>query len=296
MRLLYRKINPSSERSLSIRRETVPCLDEAWHFHEECELILIVRGHGRRFVGDSISDFTEGELAFIGPNLPHLWRNDSLYQRAASEPANGQAAPVEVVIVQFREQFLGESFFRIPDMYPIKDLFERSAFGLQITGQTRSRLAKQIAALPDLRPFDQIIELLKVLYDMSVSGDRRQIASRGYTGSYDESDCVRMNGVTAYLMDHFQEEISLNDVADVVSLSPSTLSRYVKQRTGKTFSTLLNEVRLGHACKLLIRSDLSVAEIAYACGYRSLTNFNRQFRYVKRMSPSSFRREHQIVK
>lgn len=294
MRLLYKKVGQAPEKLLHVRREQVPCLDEAWHFHPEYELILTVRGHGKRFVGDSIGEFTDGDLALVGPNLPHLWRNTPSDQPVVDdEEPMRESNSVEVVIAHFGEDLFGESLLDCIEMHAIAELFERSVFGLHFFGATQEKLSGRISAMPNLSPFDQLIALLNILHEMAVSDEYQQLASSGFTNNYDEADCARMNDVTAFLMDHFSKDIGLEEVAAVANLSPSAFCRYIKQRTGKTYSRLLNEVRVGQACKLLINSDFNISRICYDCGYGSVTNFNRQFKRLRGMTPSGYRCQHQ---
>lgn len=295
MRLVYKHIDQNTERSLLVRRDHLPCLDDAWHFHPEYELILIVRGHGRRFVGDSMGHFDDGELALVGPSLPHLWRNDpASYDLDASITGNN-ATPVDVVIVQFRHDFLGEDFFTRSEMLSIATLLDRSARGLRFVGRTSHRMRGDVATLPDRTPFEQVYELLKILHVLADSDESIPLATSGFVRTFEESDSERMNNVISFLINHFQENTTLRDAASAANLSVGAFCRYVKQCTGKTYSQLLNEMRVGHACMLLTRGSYTIAQVAYESGYRSLTNFNRQFKRIREMTPSTYRSQHRIA-
>jgi len=75
-------------------------------------------------------------------------------------------------------------------------------------------------------------------------------------------------------------------------LSPQSFCRYFKMKTRKTYFEFLVEIRIGHACRLLLDNELSASEICYACGYNTISHFNHQFKKVMRKSPIQYRTEH----
>jgi AraC-like DNA-binding protein len=73
-------------------------------------------------------------------------------------------------------------------------------------------------------------------------------------------------------------------------MSGPSFSRFFRRATNKTFRAFLNEVRIGHASRLLLESDQSVAEICYDSGFGNLSNFNRQFLKLRKVSPRDYRK------
>ncbi len=285
MKLLLKKLSMPLGLSFSVRKDELPCLDEYLHFHPEFELILILKGHGMRLVGDNISAFKEGDMAFIGPNLPHLWRNDKLYYQAIEQE-------VEVVVIHFAEDFLGKDFFEKNEMKHILRLLKNSKEGLHIQGKLNTSIAFKITKLLNAEGFSKILILLEILHELSSSSEDINVLSRsGYCHNFTESDTVRMDKVYKYLMDHFKDDIHLGEIASVANLSIPAFCRYFKKRTKKSFSVFLNDMKVAHACKLLMEEKYSISEIGYECGYNTLTNFNRQFKRATGLAPYRYRQQ-----
>ena len=285
MQLLLKKLSIPLGSSFSVRKDEFPCLDEYLHFHPEFELILILKGHGMRLVGDNISAFKEGDMAFIGPNLPHLWRNDKLFYQDNKHE-------VEVVVVQFLEDFLGKDFFTKNEMKSILQLFNKSKQGLHIHGETNTSVALKIKKLISAEGFSRILILLEILHELASSQNLNLLSRSGYLHNFTESDAMRMDRVYKYLIDHFKDDIKLDEIAAVANLSSPAFCRYFKKRTKKSFSVFLNEMKIGHACKLLMEGEYAISEIGYECGYNSLTNFNRQFKRTTGLAPYKYRKQY----
>lgn len=285
MKVLLKKLSMPVGLSFSVRRDELPCLDEYLHFHPEFELILVLKGHGMRLVGNNISAFKEGDMAFIGSNLPHLWRNDKLFYQNNEQK-------VEVVVIHFAEDFLGRDFFAKSEMKHILHLFNKSNAGLHIQGNTNISIALKIKKLLNAEVFLKILILLEILHELAASSDNISSLSRpGYSHNFTESDTIRMDKVYKYLIDHFKDDIHLGEIAAIANLSISSFCRYFKKRTKKPFSVFLNNMKIGHACKLLMEEKYSISEIGYKCGYNTLTNFNRQFKRATGLAPYKYRKQ-----
>lgn len=155
------KLTPPSASSFiyKIRRESH--FGAYWHFHPEYQLTLITRGRGRRFVGDDVAPFREGDLVLTGPNLPHMWCSD--------RRSRGTDRPHEARIVQFSSAIYGERFLRLPEMAPISRLLDRSARGIRFDGAVRDRVRRKLATMGAVRGPARLIELLDILRVLSES-------------------------------------------------------------------------------------------------------------------------------
>ena len=253
-----------------------------WHFHDEYELTLILESSGSRMVGDNIDRFTDGDLIFIGKNLPHTWRNDELKTFEKSE----------VLVLHFLDDFLGAPFFKIPEMEKVSVLLERSHRGIRITGKTRDEIAALLLKMEHHKDVDQIILLLSILNLLASSGDLTDLSSEGFANSIDESGSNRLNKVYEYIMNNFQEDISLVKVAAVANMSPTAFSRYFKNRTRKSYTQFIIELKIGYACKLLMKEDMSVTQVCYESGFQNLSNFNQQFKGITRLTPKKYQLMH----
>ena len=119
--------------------------DPNWHFHPHYQLFLVEEGTGTRFIGDSIKPFGPGDLVFLGPNLPHLWRSDQAYFTQQPAPKKSSLT-TRGIVVYFQEDFLGHDFFDKQELVPLRQLLNHARQGLEWTGHTlkahRNRLKK----------------------------------------------------------------------------------------------------------------------------------------------------------
>jgi AraC-like DNA-binding protein len=286
MKPLLKKSVDSPIHSFMIKELIEPFFDPNWHFHPHYQLFTVLEGTGTRFIGDDISHFEAGDTVFVGPNLPHLWRSDKVY----FEPHS--SLKTHGIVVYFSEDFLGKDFFEKQEMILIKNLFKESLRGLNIVGQTRLFLQKALKDLTQKQGFEGILNLLTILHQFSKSTDYEAIASIGYTNTHKISETNRMQKVHEYVLKHFKEEIKLGEIASLVSMSEAAFCRYFKSRTNKTFSEFVAEIRIGHACKLLLKDNKTIAQISFESGYHTLSNFNKQFREIIGTTPHRYQKEY----
>jgi AraC-like DNA-binding protein len=254
-----------------------------WHFHPEYELVLVTESTGKRFIGDDIRDFMPGDLAFIGPHLPHLYRNDSAYFEGQSSDR------AKSIVIHFLKSSFGESFFALPESRGIKTLLENSVRGFQVVGNTNKVVAAIMHEMCEMKGMKRWLKLVEIL-EILASSNELQYISRGNLQGSNEGESTRINTIFEFVMKNFHREISLSEVADIVSLSENSFSRFFSKRTRKTFVSFVNEVRLSHACKLLSENKLSVTDVSLECGFSNLSNFNRQFKKVYQTTPLAYRK------
>jgi AraC-like DNA-binding protein len=254
-----------------------------WHFHPEYEIVLVTESTGKRFIGDNICNFGPGNLALIGPNLPHLYRNDAAYYE------HGTTLRATSVVVHFLGTSFGDNFLSLPETNNIKNLLAKSARGLDITGKTNDIISNKLVELTKLKGFPRYLKLLEILQIMSETKDCNFISGGGVTGM-NEKESERMDEVLKFVMKNFGENISLQDAAKVANMAENSFSRFFKQRTRKTFTSYLNEIRLNHAAKLLIENNRPIVDICYECGFNNLSNFHRYFKAMHNTSPLYYRK------
>lgn len=257
--------------------------DHAWHYHPEYELTWVARSEGTRFVGDSIQHYDPGDLALIGPNLPHCWHD---------EPAVEGADSPEVVVVQFGPDCLGRGFLELDAAREARDLLARAAQGIVFTPATARDVAPLLLAMTRQRGLERVARLLDVLAVLAAAKGARTLASPDYQLNNDINPVNRrrIELVHRYVRDQLAGDISQAHVAQRLNLSPPAFSRFFKAATGKTFVEFVNALRVNEACRLLGGSNTSITAIAMACGYRNMANFNRRFRALRGMNPSEYRR------
>jgi len=278
MKLFKEKI--LSDDLFVLKEERFPYNDFPLHIHPEYELILVMKSHGRRYVGDNISSFSPGDLCLFGPNLPHTFYNKHL-------PADRE---VHQIVIQFEEGFLGEGFFDKVRFKGVKELFLRAAKGICFAGETRNTVAVKMKEMLQANDLEAVSLLLSILNLLSVSKDYQLLSGNYLSADHIEKDTERMSRVYHYLLNNFRNQITLEEIAGVASLTTAAFCRYFKKHTRKTFSEMVNELRIGHACKLLQLKEMSVLEVCYESGFNNISYFNRQFRLLMDRTPLQYRK------
>ena len=286
MKAVLEHLPPEPEESFVVKSFEYPFFPTPWHFHPEYEIVLVLESTGKRFIGDAVSDFGEGDLTFLGPNLPHLYRNDPSYY----EGEKSDSKMAKSIVVHFLEKSLGANFVSLPEARKIKNLFAKSQLGLDIYSTTKIECIEMLQKMLLLKGMPRWMNLLEILQLLSESVELRPISQSSMIGK-NETESDRMNQVFEYVMKNFKNEINISEIADLVNLSTNSFSRYFSQRTRKSFVCFVNEVRLNHATKLLQENTKSVAEICFECGFNNLSNFNRQFKNKYQINPLAFARQ-----
>lgn len=253
------------------------------HQHEEFELNFIQDAKGaKRVVGGHMDTIGDNELVLVGPNLRHGWFNNKCKSKEIRE-----------ITIQFHRDLLDEKFLHRNQMNVIRSMFQQSLRGILFAAQTAEAIRPRLLALPQKSGFESVLELFAILHTLSVSPNMRILSDISFqvadTISYNSR---RIESVMVHLNKNFDREITLCEAANLVSMSEVSFSRFFKTRTGKTFVDTLNEIRLGHASRLLIDTTQSISEIAYRCGFNNLSNFNRIFKKKKQATPKAFREEY----
>lgn len=267
--------------SIALQTHTGNYFKKIWHYHPELELMAVFEGTGSVFVGDYISKFEPGTLVLIGKNLPHLWQNDKTYF------AKGSRLTVNAKTIHFNENFAG-SLLEIPEMIEIARLLKKASCGIMFSGPQNGAIHAKIDQMFSLTGYDRIMSFLDVLQCLTVHPKTKVLSSSGYVDSFNEIRDTKLLPVFEYIMTHFKEHISLGTAASIAHMNPSAFSRFFTSVHKKTFTQFVNEVRIGFACKLLIDGNHSIAGACFESGFNNLSNFNRQFQNIKKMSPSAF--------
>jgi AraC-like DNA-binding protein len=281
LKAIFERLTNQPDEGFSFKTLRGPSFDCPWHVHPEYELILVVRGRGCRIVGDNVSRLGAGDMVLVGPGLPHIWQD---------EPAARKPAVIEARLIQFDEKFLADGLLRLPAMLPLRRLLGRAQRGLHIVGKTRARVSVLMNKMTEFTGMERIVQFLQILTTLAASEECEPIASAGFAIKTSVLDQQRMERVFELLMGETDESVRLSDAARVINLSEGAFSRFFRKHTGKTFPGFRNELRVGRACALLMERDLNITEVALRCGFMNLSNFNRQFRKLKRMNPHEFRR------
>jgi len=250
------------------------------HYHEEFELNLILNAKGaKRIVGDHIDVIDDMELVLVGPNLHHAWFTHQC-----------QSEEITEVTIQWHKDLFDDKFLRRNQLSFIRKMFERSLKGILFTRETIQVVSPRILALNQMQGFDGVMELLSILHDLSTSRNIRTLSDISFNNDQNFNySSRRLEKAFEYMNNNYSKEVSLRDIAKLVNMSEVSFSRFIKKRIGTTFIDSLNEIRLGHASRMLIDTTHSIAEISYNCGFNNISNFNRIFKKKKNCTPREFR-------
>lgn len=271
------KIDPVFGNSFYLEKfEGNSCHDKPqWHFHPEFEIVYIPAGDGKRHIGDHIGRYENGELIFLGPNLPHL----------------SYAAQKLEIVLQLKEDFLGQAFLAIPEMHAIKGLFERGKTGLVFHDEVKHDIGEQLIAMIEMPAFERLINLLQVLQKMAAADDYQSLNANGFAISVNPQDQDRMEAIYAHVEKHFQRNIPLDEIAKLINMTVPAFCRYFKKLTNRTFTQMVNEFRITYASRLLQNEHLNIAAISFESGFNNLSHFNKQFRLITGVSPREYRQQ-----
>ncbi|HEY8783272.1 MAG TPA: AraC family transcriptional regulator [Mucilaginibacter sp.] len=249
------------------------------HYHEEYELNLILNAKGaKRVVGDGVGVIDDMELVFIGPNIYHAWFTHQCTNQVIKE-----------VTIQFHKDLFDETFLRRNQVSFLKNMFNNAQRGILFSQETTAAIAERILNLNQKSRFDAVLELLSILHSLSLSSNIQLLSDPGFSGESFHFKSRRIEKVFEYMYNNYDKHITLAEVARIANMPQVSFSRFIKKRTGKTFIESLNEIRLGHASRMLIDTNDTIAGIAYKCGFNNISNFNRTFKRKKLCIPREFR-------
>ncbi len=259
--------------------------DPVWHAHYEYQLFVVLKGTGTRFIGDSIKTFKAGELIFTGPHLPHIWRSDEAY---FSKTSNLQT---EGIVVYFNANFLGDHMLEKQELVTLRKLFARSKRGLEYYGRKKQLVVSMIQELAKLEGIPSVIQLLSILDMLDNTKEYHYVSSKAYDDMLNQNETDRLNVVYEYVLKNFRQKILLEELAELLHMTPTSFSRYFSMKNNKPFSRFVSEIRIKHACKLLTETENPIEQICYECGFNTLSNFNKQFKELMQKKPTQYKRE-----
>jgi AraC-like DNA-binding protein len=284
MKAQYEAIIPLGQNSFKIAIQEKEKFDYPWHYHPEYELTYILSSQGVRYVGNSMENFEADDLVLIGSDLPHCWKNTGEQTQLAS-----------AIVAQWQEEFIGKGWTQTREFEDIRRLLELSKKGIKFDKSVALGLKDKFYKLLELSPFDKLILLLQIVNELAHTEKYHVLCKQGFTHNFNHVENERINIVYHYIKDHYQEKINLKDIAERVSMTEEYFSKFFSKIMQKPFFVFLNEYRITIACKLLIDSDLQVAEVCFLSGYETLPFFYRQFKKFKGYTPLAYRKHYQKI-
>lgn len=249
------------------------------HSHKNYELNFVVSGSGRRIVGNNISNFEDGDLVLLGPDLPHCWD-------ACDTNRDGSLA---CIVIHFYENLISSDFFNIPELEEVETLLKKANMGIWFKGRKIRQMKTILERLVKLQGLESYIELLKVFHLLLQVDDYEYLSDMDYSPTYFK-DLERVNLVYEYVFKNIHTGINQEDAAALLHLTPGAFCRYFRKKTNRTFMEYVKSVRIRLAAKMLAETDKQIAQICYESGYNNIANFNQQFRSIMHKTPSEYRK------
>lgn len=281
MKAYFEKV-PAGTGSLVAFERSDPSFPFDWHYHPEFELTLILDSAGQRLVGDHFAEYGPGDLVLLGPNLPHTWR---------STPSAADGLH-RAIVIQFREDFLGDKFFNLPEMSTVSKLLKRCGCGLSFANSAAAAgVARRLAAVPSMMPGRRLAALLDTLLDLADEPRAAQLSTGSVRSLGRPADQQRLDTICRCLDENFENEIDYSRLAEMVHMEQASLCRFFKRATGRTMTGYVTELRVSAATHLLLETDLSVLDIGFRSGFGNYSNFSRQFKKLKGITPRELREQ-----
>ena len=250
-----------------------------WHYHPEYELVYVEADTGIRHVGQHISSYMESDLVFIGQNIPHLNFD------------YGVKTEYRQIVVQLKENFLGDAFKETPELTSIQQLFDKAYLGLSFTGKTKAAVAEKLKYMLTIGHFERLLCLIEIFQILATSDEVVELNEQDTSIKLFLNDKIRMGAIYRYIHANYDETPDVNKVASGVHLSTAAFCRYFKKQTKMTFTDFVNQYRITQA-KTLLLQDKSISETCYEVGFESLSYFNKLFKRIAGENPSQFKKRY----
>ena len=250
------------------------------HQHRDFELNFVQNGQGlRRIVGDCVEEIGPLDLVLIaGENLEHVW-----------EQGNCRSKDIREITIQFSPDLFGPELLGKNQFARIEKMLERARHGIAFPAEAILKVYHRLDTLASEKDsFQQFVSCLMLLYELS-GFDFKILATSSFAHAPRDRESRRILKVKEYINEHYAEPVTLEMLAGMVGMSPSSFSRFFKQHTNRTLSSYIIDIRLGQAARDLVDTSQNISEICYSCGFNNLSNFNRIFKAKRGISPREFR-------
>jgi AraC-like DNA-binding protein len=281
MKIVPFQIPKNAEEAIRVQVDDMPHLYNHLHQHPEIQLTVVKESHGTLIAGDYVGPFHAGDVFVIGGNQPHVFRNEEKFFKKRSRAL--------AITIFFDETTLGENFWQLEEMKSLQQFLKNSSGGFRITGKKKKLLADKINLIATVEGIDRLIIFLEILKELGSRKEMQPLSKPIIQRNIKTYDGSRLNKVLEFTFKEFQRTIKLKEVSTLANLTPEAFCKYFKTRTRKTYINFLNEIRINHACRLLTQ-ERTIADICYDAGFTNLSNFNRIFKKIKKVSPNEWRK------
>ncbi len=279
---MHEQIDFPGRAAVKVKWRKMPHFTFPWHFHNEYEILYVIDGTGTSFVADNIEEFQSGDLVLLGSNLPHFWKSgESFYTDENSKIVN-------YIVVQFSSEFFKEIISEYPEFHLIKELLERSSRGIRFSPDFSKKFGKKLIKLTKTKGFQRTLLLLELLQLLAKTDQYKLLAGELYQTEHHDFTSDRLVKIMHFINSSYLKKIELKKVAEVANLHPSAFCRFFKEKSGKSLSEFVSDMRISYACRLVIEAKLSISQICFESGFNNLSNFNRTFKKHTGFSPTNY--------
>ncbi|MFM1913953.1 MAG: Xylan 1,4-beta-xylosidase [Bacteroidota bacterium] len=282
MKASFEQISWNEKEVIQSKHIKLTRFDSPLHYHPALELTYIIQGKGKRFVGNSIEDFKEGDLILLGSNLPHCWQNDR--SNLLLEDPKGENS--EAIVIHFSENIILNN-----GLENLKSLLEIAKQGISLDKFQSFNLKNRILKFNSKDPLDQLIDLLFILKQIQLEQENIRILNPIKENYHlNNTDLERINKVYSYIIANFTHEVHLDEAAHLANMTETAFCRYLKKVTRKTFIEIVTDFRIKFACEQLKNTEKSVLEICFESGFGNVSHFNKIFKKNRNQTPLQFRK------
>ncbi|MBX2943365.1 MAG: helix-turn-helix domain-containing protein [Cyclobacteriaceae bacterium] len=282
MKVVPFQVPHTTKEAFRIQLDRMPNFYDKLHQHNEIQIMWIEKSQGTLVAGDYVGRFGSGDLYVLGSHQAHVFKNDQAY---FSDESTLEAASLSIF---FSEKYLSSEFWHLEEMERIRKWAEKAARGFKILGTTKENIILLLKKVVNQKGIDKLITFFNIIKLLSETTEIETLSVMASIQNYGSSEGKRMDDILQFTLRESHRKVYIDEVAKVANLTEEAFCRYFKTRTGKTYTNFLNEVRVSHACKLLIDKDLSIEDICYQSGFTNLSNFNRTFKKVTGKTPSKY--------
>ena len=271
------KIPKPNNNALIYQEDIEVVFYDKLHQHDEIQISYIEKGNGTLLVGNSFTNYYTGNVFVIGSNVPHAFKSDTTKNETS-----------KMLTLFFTKESFGTSFFKLEAFEEIESFFVNSLHGFQVTSQLTEikEIFNKLKKATKLERFIILIALLKLLSESDIN----LLSNYTYAKKLSDSEGKRMRKVFDYTLKNADQKISLDEIASVANMTKNAFCKFFKKRTNKTYINYLTELRIENACKILkSNKDMAIVDVAFKAGFYNISNFNRRFKELKKMTPLTFR-------
>jgi AraC-like DNA-binding protein len=285
MKPAYERVDFGEDCSVRVYHRRLPRIPFEWHHHPEYELTLTLNSHGKRYIGDSITDYADEDLVLVPPNLPHTW---------SSNRSIDPSAPQVAIVIWFGGDWARRLADVCPEYAPLRKLLRRAACGLAFAPEAGAAMHARLSELLASTPRERLAAALNVLCTLAEAPGEPLASPTAFSDRAEGPsghEPERINRVLSMIDLRFAEPLRLAELCEVANVSERSLARYFEQHMGESVGRYIARVRIGHACRMLAHTSAPVSVVAARSGFPNVANFNRQFKALKELTPAAYRRQ-----